>query len=241
MIPENHSPNQAGPAWSGWAPAAHRVFCGFSAEGPCAARNPGCGLHRGGHHRRADGRSVDAGAGESPAGTRAVGGRRPRTCAGVLRGWCGAPTGGGQLDRGPRRVVARAGGNVRPTRTKAQGVRTPEEPLLHHVPTSGTTGVAKGNPCTPPGRYLKAGCLHPQDGFDLKAGTPTIYWLCRGHRLGHRAATLATVYRAAGQTGPPRSCRGHADTRRNQDRWWKIIEEFKVSILYTAPTIAGQR
>ena len=56
----------------------------------------------------------------------------------------------------------------------------------------------------------------------------------RRHRLGHRAQLHRL--RPAGQRRHPGHVRGHARLPRHEGRFWEIVREVQVTILYTAPT-----
>ena len=56
----------------------------------------------------------------------------------------------------------------------------------------------------------------------------------RRHRLGNRATATSSTGRSA--TARPASSTRARPNYPNQDRWWEIVERYKVDILYTAPT-----
>jgi acetyl-CoA synthetase len=104
------------------------------------------------------------------------------------------------------------------------------EDMLYLLYTSGTTAKPKGILHTTAGYLLQAACSH-RWVFDLQDND--IYWCAAdvGWVTGH----TYIVY------GPLANCstgviyEGTPD-HPSWERWWEIIERYKVSILYTAPT-----
>lgn len=97
--------------------------------------------------------------------------------------------------------------------------------------TSGTTGKPKGILHTT-GGYL-AQCAYTHKAvFDLKPETD-VYWCTAdiGWVTGHSYVTYAPLVNGATQL----MYEGTPDTP-HQGRWWELVEKYKVSILYTAPT-----
>jgi len=97
--------------------------------------------------------------------------------------------------------------------------------------TSGTTGKPKGILHTT-GGYLAQGAYTHRAVFDLKPETD-VYWCTAdvGWVTGHSYVTYAPLINGATQViyeGTPDSP--------HQGRFWEIVEKYKVSILYTAPT-----
>ncbi len=97
--------------------------------------------------------------------------------------------------------------------------------------TSGTTGKPKGILHTTGGYLTQAAFTH-RNVFDLKAETD-VYWCTAdiGWITGHTYVVYGPLVNGATQViyeGTPDSP--------HQGRWWEIIEKYKVSILYTAPT-----
>ncbi|MCB5274615.1 Acetyl-coenzyme A synthetase [Arthrobacter sp. SO5] len=97
--------------------------------------------------------------------------------------------------------------------------------------TSGTTGKPKGILHTT-GGYLTQGAYTHKAVFDLKPETD-VYWCTAdvGWITGHSYVAYAPLINGATQViyeGTPDSP--------HQGRWWEIVEKYKVSILYTAPT-----
>ncbi|MGP9649964.1 acetate--CoA ligase [Glutamicibacter sp. AOP38-B1-38] len=97
--------------------------------------------------------------------------------------------------------------------------------------TSGTTGKPKGIVHTT-GGFLAQGAVTHRDTFDLHPETD-VYWCTAdiGWVTGHSYVTYAPLINGATQV----MYEGTPDTP-HQGRWWELIEKYKVSILYTAPT-----
>jgi acetyl-CoA synthetase len=105
-----------------------------------------------------------------------------------------------------------------------------EQPL-YIMYTSGTTAKPKGILHTT-GGYLTQCAFTHRMVFDLKADTD-VYWCAAdiGWVTGHSYIVYGPLCNGATSVmyeGTP-----HPG---DQDRWWKLIEKYKVSILYTAPT-----
>jgi acetyl-CoA synthetase len=105
-----------------------------------------------------------------------------------------------------------------------------EHPLFMMY-TSGTTAKPKGILHTTGGYLTQAACTHRMV-FDLKPDTD-VYWCAAdvGWITGHSYIVYGPLVNGATSLmyeGTP-----HPD---DKDRWWKLIEKHKVSILYTAPT-----
>ncbi|WP_309106773.1 acetate--CoA ligase [Arthrobacter sp.] len=97
--------------------------------------------------------------------------------------------------------------------------------------TSGTTGKPKGILHTT-GGYLTQTAYTHRAVFDLHPETD-VYWCTAdvGWVTGHSYVAYAPLINGATQV----MYEGTPDSP-HQGRWWEIIEKYKVSILYTAPT-----
>jgi acetyl-CoA synthetase len=105
-----------------------------------------------------------------------------------------------------------------------------EQPLFMMY-TSGTTAKPKGILHTTGGYLTQVSCTH-RLVFDLKPDTD-VYWCAAdiGWITGHSYIVYGPLCNGATSLmyeGTP-----HPG---DKDRWWKLIEKYKVSILYTAPT-----
>lgn len=97
--------------------------------------------------------------------------------------------------------------------------------------TSGTTGKPKGILHTT-GGYLTQTAYTHRNVFDLKPETD-VYWCTAdvGWVTGHSYVVYGPLVNGATQV----LYEGTPDTP-HRGRWWELIEKYKVSILYTAPT-----
>ncbi|WP_448070800.1 acetate--CoA ligase [Georgenia yuyongxinii] len=97
--------------------------------------------------------------------------------------------------------------------------------------TSGTTGKPKGILHTTGGFLAQCAFTHKYV-FDLKPEAD-VYWCTAdiGWVTGHSYVTYGPLVNGATQV----IYEGTPDTP-DKDRWWAIVEKYKVSILYTAPT-----
>ena len=106
----------------------------------------------------------------------------------------------------------------------------PAEQLLFLLYTSGTTAKPKGIMHTSAGYLLGASFTH-RAVFDIKPDD--VYWCAAdvGWITGHTYIVYGPLANGATQV----MYEGTPDTPA-WDRWWQIIEELKVNILYCAPT-----
>ncbi|ANJ27819.1 acetate--CoA ligase [Agromyces aureus] len=97
--------------------------------------------------------------------------------------------------------------------------------------TSGTTGKPKGILHTSGGYLTQAAFTH-RNVFDLHPETD-VYWCTAdvGWITGHSYVVYGPLANGATQV----LYEGTPDTP-HPGRWWEIVEQYKVSILYTAPT-----
>ena len=97
--------------------------------------------------------------------------------------------------------------------------------------TSGTTGKPKGILHTTGGFLTQTAFTH-LNTFDLRPETD-VYWCTAdiGWVTGHSYVAYAPLINGATQL----MYEGTPDTP-HQGRWWELVEKYKVSILYTAPT-----
>ena len=162
-----------------------------------------------------------------------------------------------QRGRGARVVPGRARGRRRPANTwrrshdagsrhhleRARGRpadgsrrRVPCEPmdsedLLYLLYTSGTTAKPKGIAHTTAGYLVGVATTHHYI-FDLKPGRD-VYWCAAdiGWVTGHSYIVYGPLCNGATSV----LYEGTPDFP-DKDRWWDIVERYKVTILYTAPT-----
>ena len=115
--------------------------------------------------------------------------------------------------------------------TSTRPVAVEAEHPLFILYTCGTTGKPKGILHTTGGYLTQAAYTH-SNVFDLKPETD-VYWCTAdvGWITGHTYVVYGPLVNGATQV----IYEGTPDTP-HRGRWWEIIEKYKVSILYTAPT-----
>ena len=116
-----------------------------------------------------------------------------------------------------------------PTTHQAQAFDS-EHPLFI-LYTSGTTGKPKGILHTSGGYLTQAAFTH-RNVFDLKPSSD-VYWCTAdiGWVTGHSYIVYGPMANGATQV----MYEGTPDTP-HKGRWWEIVEKYRVSLLYTAPT-----
>jgi acetyl-CoA synthetase len=121
-------------------------------------------------------------------------------------------------------IVAR-----QPTTHAAQAFDS-EHPLFI-LYTSGTTGKPKGILHTSGGYLTQAAFTH-RNVFDLKPESD-VYWCTAdiGWVTGHSYIVYGPMANGASQV----MYEGTPDTP-HKGRWWELVEKYRVSLLYTAPT-----
>jgi acetyl-CoA synthetase len=105
------------------------------------------------------------------------------------------------------------------------------EDLLYLLYTSGTTAKPKGIMHTTGGYLTQCAYTHKYV-FDLHAETD-VYWCAAD--IGWVTGHSYIVYGPLANGGTSVLYEGAPD-HPDKDRWWSIIEQYKVSILYCAPT-----
>ena len=130
------------------------------------------------------------------------------------------------------RTAATSGGTTSSTasRDRHDPVPVDSEHMLYLLYTSGTTAKPKGIIHTTAGYLLGASYTHEMV-FDIKPDD--VYWCAAdvGWVTGHSYIVYGPLANAT--TGV--LYEGTPDTP-DWDRWWQIIEDYKVNILYCAPT-----
>ena len=105
------------------------------------------------------------------------------------------------------------------------------EDMLYILYTSGTTGKPKGIVHTTGGYMTGVSSTH-RNIFDLKPATD-VYWCAAdiGWVTGHSYIVYAPL-----ANGATSILYEGAPDFPDKDRWWSIVEQYGVTILYTAPT-----
>ena len=120
---------------------------------------------------------------------------------------------------------------VEPQSTECAPVSMDAEDILFILYTSGTTGKPKGIVHTT-GGYMTGAYATSNLVFDLKPETD-VYWCTAdiGWITGHTYIVFGPMANGVSQV----LYEGAPDFPK-QDRFWEIIEKYKVSVFYTAPT-----
>ena len=199
------------------------VFGGFTAQSLKDRINDARG--QGARHRR---RRVAARRGRRAEGHRRRGARRHAVDRARARV---AP----HRERRARcKPAATSGGTTRCPASRAECAceSMDAEDLLFLLYTSGTTGQAQGHHAHDR-RLPHAGRVHAQVRVRPEARHRRLL-VHRRRRLGHRS--LVHRLRAAREPRDERALRRHARLSRTRTGFWSIVEKYKVTIFYTAPT-----
>ena len=201
------------------------VFGGFSAEALADRLNDmRCEvlLTQDESYRRGDDRPAEAerGRGARVVPGRAHGRRRPAHARRRPDDRRAATSPGTSSWRGSRRI-----------RRRARASRWTAEDLLYLLYTSGTTAKPKGIAHTTAGYLVGVAATHHYV-FDLKPERD-VYWCAAdiGWVTGHSYIVYGPLCNGATSV----LYEGTPDFP-DKDRWWDIVERYKVTILYTAPT-----
>ena len=143
---------------------------------------------------------------------------------------CAAPSNDVAMQRRPRRLVARRSSPQQSDRVRARadGRRGPALPPLHERAPPGSPRASCTRPAaTSPRSRSRTSTCSTSIPTPTSTGAPPT-------RLGDRP--LVHRLRPAREPRDERACTRARPTIPDKDRLWSIVEKYKVTILYTAPT-----